>query len=88
MLAHTGKHFRYEPQSFPSFLVGGGKKKFGSLPVIERADGTFFKETVPMARYIARHNGYYPSDPMEAYKNDMFVEKYQPMINNMHAHKL
>ena len=43
-------------------------------------------ETVPLGRYIARHHGYYPTDPMEAFKNDWLVEKYQPVINGMDAH--
>ena len=74
--------------SFPKFFVGGVKKRFGSMPVIERSDGTFMKETPPMARYIARHNGLYPEDPIEAWRNDWIVEKFQPVINYFSAHCL
>ena len=84
MLSHAGKEFKFVAVSVPEWISGVGKKKYGSLPVVERSDGTFMKETVPIARYIAQHNDYYPVDPMECYKNDWFVEKFQPVINGMH----
>ena len=59
---------------------------FGFVPVIQRSDGTYMKDTGPMLRYIARHNNFYPSDPLEAWRCDWLVEKYQPLINVMNAH--
>ena len=60
----------------------GIKKKMDGLPVGERADGSLMNETHPMARYIARHNGLYPTSPIEAYWNDKLAADYEPIINN------
>jgi glutathione S-transferase len=58
------------------FFAGSTRKTFGSLPVVQRSDGTYMKETVPICRYIARHHGYYPTNTLEALRNDWFVEQY------------
>ena len=63
------------------WYVTGAKKQYGGLPVAERSDGTFMNETQPLARYIARHNGYYPSDPIEAWYSDYYTNMYEPIIN-------
>ena len=34
------------------------------------------KETVPIARYIARHNGLYPTEPLDAWRNDWIIEQW------------
>ena len=45
------------------------------------------KETVPMVRYIARLHGYYPADPLEAFRNDWFAEIYQGILNTIYYGK-
>lgn len=67
MLDHAGVQVAKEGISLLNFYAMGGKKKYGGIPVAERKDGFFMNETQPMARYIARHNGYYPVNPWEAY---------------------
>ena len=65
MLDHAGQEHTKEGISLMNWYVMGGKKRFGGIPVAERSDGTFMNETQPLARYIARHNGYYPANPVE-----------------------
>jgi len=38
-------------------------------------------ETQPVARYIARHNGYYPANPLEAFHCDFISNMCEPVIN-------
>ena len=56
--------------------MGTTKKTYGELPVVKRTDGTYMRETVPIARYIARHNDLYPTDEIEIWKNDWIVQKH------------
>ena len=39
------------------------------------------QETHPIARYIARTNGFYPTDPLECFYCDMYSYVYDPIIN-------
>lgn len=55
------------------------------MPFVQRADGSYMKETVPIARYIARVHGYFPADVLEAFRCDWIVQLYQPIINGMDA---
>jgi glutathione S-transferase len=64
-----------------AYYTMGIKKKIGGLPVAERTDGTLMSDSVPLARYIARHSGFYPTDPMEAFWCDKYTELYQPIVN-------
>ena len=41
------------------------------------------KETVPIARYIARIHGYYPTSAIDAFQCDYLIQIYQPVINKM-----
>ena len=72
--------------SIVSWYMGGYKKELGSIPVAVRSDGTLMSETAPIARYIARHNGLYPTVPIEAYWNDYITNMYEPIINGNFAY--
>jgi hypothetical protein len=75
MMDHAGVHCERVELSPPWFILFGKKQMHGSsLPIFERTDGTFMNETVPVNRYIARHNGYWPTNPRECYDCDYIVE--------------
>ena len=80
MMDHAGLPFTVE-RIHPIKYFTGLNKKMGGLPVAERSDGKWMHETHPMARYIARHKGYYPTDPLECYYCDMYTLVYDPIIN-------
>ena len=61
----------------------GAKGKLGGLPVGIRSDGTFMSETQPIARYIARHCGFYPTNPLECFYCDKYAILYEPIINGV-----
>ena len=84
MCDHAGLTIPKKEMTFVNWLFMGAKKNWGgSLPCAERSDGTFMNETQPIARYIARHNGYYPTDPIEQYWCDYWTNMYEPIIFNM-----
>ena len=85
MLNHAGVKYERKQLHPVSFYAGSTKKTFGGMPFAQRADGSYMQETVPIARYIARIHGYWPSDPKEAFDNDYLVQIYQPIINGMDA---
>ena len=73
LLNHAGIAYERKQIDPIMFYAGSAKKTFGGLPVCQRTDGSYMFETVPMARYVARHHGYYPTNPKEIYMNDFFV---------------
>ena len=80
MLDKSGIPFevvRISPMSYYTGIKG----KLGGLPVAERHDGLLMQETHPIARYIARTNGFYPTDPLECFYCDMYSLVYDPIIN-------
>ena len=83
MMNHAGINYERKQIHPVKFFGGSSKKTFNVLPVLQRSDGSYMRETVPMARYIARTHGYYPSNPVEAFRCDWFVQIYQPVINTM-----
>ena len=82
----AGMQFEFKPISIGGWVlpVTGNKKKYGGMPFCIRSDGGIMRETDPIVRYIARHNGMYPTDAREAYQNDLIVEKYQKYFNDVH----
>ena len=45
----------------------------GQMPCLELADGTKLGESTAIAVYVARKNGLYPADAMDAYKVDEMI---------------
>ena len=81
MMDYKGIPFEVQGINAVAYYTMGIKKKLGGLPVCERADGRLMNETQPIARYIARHNGLYPANPLEAYWNDRIALAYEPIID-------
>lgn len=50
-----------------------GKLEFGQLPVIEH-DGKFYAQSAAILRFFGRKNGYYPEDPVLAYRIDSTLD--------------
>ena len=69
--------------SIPSWITMG-KKKYGGMPFCERKDGSIMKETDPIARYICRQIDEYPTNPLDCYRNDYIIQRYQGFFNNVH----
>ena len=78
----VGLKFKWVPITF-AYWFTGGKKAYGGLPVVKRSDDSFMKETLPIARYIARHNGIYPSNPLECHECDWIADAWPPVIENV-----
>jgi glutathione S-transferase len=78
--------FEFKPIPILAWVnpLGGNKAKYGGMPFCIRSDGGIMRETDPILRYICRHNNMYPSNPLDAYKNDFLVEKYQKFFNDVH----
>ena len=77
MMAHAKIHVeKVEVGTIWYLTVGKGKMHGCGLPLFERSDGTFMNETVPVVRYIARHNGYWPTNPKDCFECDYIVECY------------
>lgn len=83
LLNHANINYERKQKNAIAFVAGPDKKAFNSLPVCQRSDGTYMNETVPMARYISRVHGYYPTNPREIFRCDQIVEKFQPVIGPM-----
>ena len=81
MMDYKGIPFEVQTIGAIAYYTMGIKTKLGGLPVCERTDGALMNETHPMIRYIARHNGLYPTSPIEAYWNDKLAMDYDPIIN-------
>jgi glutathione S-transferase len=56
----------------------------GQCPCLELKDGTKMGQSVAMARYLAVTHGYYPKDPMEAFKVDQLIDRYADVGNNIY----
>ena len=82
MMHRAGLPFEVRGINAIAYYTMGIKAKLGGLPVAERHDGTLMSETHPIARYVARHNGLYPTNPLDAYYNDKIALMYEPIINN------
>ena len=85
LLNHANINYERKQKHPVKFLAGPDKKTFKSLPVLQRSDGTYMNETVPVARYISRVHGYYPANVLEIFRCDQIVEKFQPIINKVDA---
>ena len=86
MLSYCKIPFKCRKVSVVEWTMGSAKKIYGELPVVQRSDGSFMKETVPIARYIARHNNLYPKDDIEAWRCDFIIQRYQTVISRLNLH--
>ena len=56
----------------------------GQLPVLELQDGTKLAESEAIIRYLGMQHGYYPKDPMEAYRCDEMLETVRDVVGNIY----
>lgn len=61
----AGIDFEDHRVSFPEFMEGRDKLRFGALPVLE-IDGAVVTQSNAIGRYVAKMAGLYPEDPLEA----------------------
>ena len=80
MCEYVGLEVKYVPVSFAYWFSGGKSAYGGALPAVKRSDGSYMKETAPISRYLARHNGLYPTNPREARECDLMVEGLWPVL--------
>lgn len=52
----------------------------GQLPCLELSDGLKMGQTNAILRYLGKKYGYYPSDPLKAYKMDYIIDVYEDVI--------
>ena len=50
------------------------------MPNIEFPDGTRMGQTVSLARYLGKINGLQPTDPMQKWMNDAWMEDFNDQI--------
>ena len=86
LLSYCKMPFRCKEISIIEWTMGPAKRMYGQLPVVQRSNGTYMKETVPIARYIARHNSLYPTDDIEAWRCDFIIQRYQTVISRLNLH--
>jgi len=55
----------------------------GSMPNIETRDGHKRGAARALVRMLAQKHGYYPDDPIRAYENDMLVDGYYDIFNEL-----
>ncbi|TNV75768.1 hypothetical protein FGO68_gene16617 [Halteria grandinella] len=52
----------------------GPKFEFGQVPVIETPDGELFSQSLAIMRLLGKWYGYYPQDPIAAWKVDSLLD--------------
>ena len=52
----------------------------GTVPALERANGTMYDDSYPTTRMLAMRHGYYPEDPKEAQLTDELMESYHDIF--------
>ena len=86
LLAHANVEFNEErlvADDWPA-IKASGRFVSGTLPAWQQ-DGQMYFESKAILRFIGAQHGYYPSDPVQAWKADSivdFLHAFFPDLNN------
>lgn len=86
VLGHAGINFTDERIEFKDWPALKGTCPFGSLPVLELADGTRLCQSRAILRFIGKHTGLYPTDALAACKVDIIMDALEDInskVNNV-----
>ena len=57
----------------------------GQVPALEMEDGTKLGESMAILRLLAMKHGFYPEDPMEAFRCDEMMDAYNDVIGKIYT---
>lgn len=72
-ISHYNDPYRVEFKDWPTMKTDKEKFPFGTMPVLEK-DGKYYQQAMAILKMLGREHGYYPSDPTEAYHQDVAIE--------------
>ena len=55
------------------------------MPCLELPDGQKFGQGNAMLRFLGKRHGYYPTDPMEAYKCEELIDVYRDLVDRIQS---
>lgn len=79
MLSMSGVNFEDERINFPSWGELKPSTKWGSMPYLTLKDGTVLGQTRAMNRFIAKHCGLYPEDPLVSAQVDEIIDAIEDL---------
>ena len=81
LLAHSKCNYEKVPIETKDWPAKKAEWGGCGLPQLEFKDGTRMGEASSMIRFLGSMHGYYPADPLAAYKNDMLVDTFSPLYD-------
>jgi prostaglandin-H2 D-isomerase / glutathione transferase len=78
-LAIGGVEFEDKRVPFPAWGKVKPTTPWGTLPVLELADGSQLAQARSILRYIGRHTGLYPADPLAAQRVDELMDALEDL---------
>ena len=74
---------RYTQESWAT-AKATGNFEFGQLPAIEK-DGVFYSQSFSLLRFIGKKHGFYPEDPLAAWKVDSALDSLNDLSPKVYA---
>lgn len=78
-LAIAGIEFEEERVPFPAWGKVKPTTPWGALPVLELADGSQLAQSRSILRFIGKHTGLYPADPLNAQRVDELMDALEDL---------